>query len=84
MYDFAPLEFSLAIYEIKCEFYYSNGERLMMNHFLHLLCPFQIILIYIHGGLEKVNKINTQKIILKDHFLQSTISVISSQVLDAG
>ena len=39
---------------------------------------------YIHGDLEKINKIDTQKLILKDHFLQSTISVISSQVLDAG
>ena len=65
-------------------FCYSNGERLMMNHFLHLSTPFQVILIYIHGGLEKIYKIGTQKLILKDHFLQNTISVISSQVLDAG
>ena len=46
--------------------------------------PLQVILIYIHGGLEKINKIGTQKIILKDDYLQSTISVISSKVLDAG
>ena len=27
---------------------------------------------------------DTQKLILEDHFLESTIRVISSQVLDAG
>ena len=39
MYAFSPLESRLPFMILTENFYYSTGERLMMNHFLHLLFP---------------------------------------------